>query len=105
MKPQQYASMSTVRGKSFAEVVKGNTKHQEWRREMDPNEGRGMDFSVNEEDMGWLQNCYIGYVNNTKAVYLLQDRLIDEGVFTFTINVPMGWDMVLIKPEEGEDFE
>lgn len=55
---------------------------------------RGMVFTVKEEDMGWLEKCYVGYVNNPGAVYLLQDKLIDEGVSNFTIT-PMGGDLVL----------
>lgn len=62
-----------------------------------------MDLTVKEVDMVWLQSCYVGQVNNPNAVHLLQDRLIDEGIFNFTVT-PMGGDLVLIKPVEGEDF-
>lgn len=64
---------------------------------------RGLDFQIKEDEMAWLNQCFVGYVHNPDAVYLLQDRLVDEGVFSFTI-VPMGGEMVLIKPTEGEDF-
>lgn len=63
-----------------------------------------MDFNVKDDEFSWLQKCYVGYVNNPDAVYLLQDRLIDEGVFNFIVT-PMGGDMVMIKPVDGEDFE
>lgn len=54
--------------------------------------------------MAWLNNCYVGYVHNSNAVHLLQDRLIEDGVFTFT-KAPMGGDLMLIKPVEGEVSE
>lgn len=56
------------------------------------------------EEMCQLEKCYVGYVNNPDAVYLLQNRITDEGVFTFTIS-PMGGDMVLIKPVTSSKFE
>lgn len=94
-----------VQGVAFSEVVKGNGGNKIWQRKKNnSDEWCGLKFEVKEEDMACLDKCYVGYVHNPNAVYLLQDRIIDQGVFTFTIT-PMGGDMVLIKPTEGEDFD
>lgn len=93
-------------GASYVEVAKGNVGTKQWRKKInvDPNIWRGMDFVAKEEDIAWLSKCYVGCVQNPNAMYLLQDRIIEEGVSNFTIS-PMGGDMVLIKPSEGEVFE
>lgn len=94
-----------VTGVSFANKVRGKNTQQKWqRKKVDTEVWRGLDFTVKEDELAWLQKCYVGYVHNANVVYLLQDRLIDEGVFTFTVT-PMGGDLVLIKPTEGEEFE
>lgn len=51
----------------------------------------------------WLRKCYIGQVKNPDAVFLLQKKMVDEGLYSIGIT-PMGSDLVLIKVEEGEDF-
>lgn len=86
-------------------MVRGRKVKKVWqRKEVQTEVWRGMDFTVTEEEMSWLNKCYVGFVHNPNAVYLLQDRLIDEGIFTFKVT-PMGGDLVLIKPTEGEVFE
>lgn len=64
---------------------------------------RGLHYDAKEEDAMWFNNCFIGNVHSPNAVHLLQDRLIDKGVFSFTVTL-MGGNMVLVKPVEGEDF-
>lgn len=93
------------KGVSFADAVKGNRKGGVSKRKggADPDVWQGLKFDVKEDELTWLNNSFVGYVHNPDAVYLLQDRIIDEGVTTFTVT-PMGGDMVLIKPREGEDF-
>lgn len=90
---------SALRGVSFVEVVKEEVKKKVWQRKTGGSSEvwRGLDFSVKEEDMAWLSSCFVDYVHNANTVYLLHDRIIDEGVFSFTI-VPMEGDKVLIKP-------
>lgn len=38
-----------------------------------------MNYEVNEEEMAWLSNCYVGIVHNPNVVYLLQDRILMRG--------------------------
>lgn len=76
---------------SFADAIKGNRKGGVWKRKggADPDVWQGLKFDVKEDELTWLNNSFVGYVHNPDAVYLLQDRIIDEGVTTFTIT-PMG---------------
>lgn len=67
-----------VNGASYSDVVRGRPRIKVWKK-------KGEKVEVD-------------------AVYLFQDRIIGEGLFTFTI-MPMSGDMVLIKPANGEVFE
>lgn len=90
---------------TYADVVSGGRKKMVWKKKGSQQEvWRGMEFNVKEEDMDWLNSCYVGYVNKPSEVCLLQERLIDEGVVSFKVS-PMGGEMVLIKPSEEEVFE
>lgn len=62
-----------------------------------------MNFEVKEEEIERLNKCYVGYVHNPNSVYLLQDKIIDEGESSFTIT-PLGGDTMLIKLAEWEEF-
>lgn len=58
---------------SYAEVVKGKNKGKIWQQKgvRTTNEWRGFDFKVKEEEMDWLNKCFVGNVHNPYAVYLL----------------------------------
>lgn len=98
---KQHEATTVVGANMFAEVVKGKKRAKVWQRKMgSSDEWRGFDFTVKEDEFSWLGKCYVGYVHNPDAVYLLQDKIIDKGVLNFTVT-PMGSEMVLIKPGEG----
>lgn len=92
---------------SYVEIAKGKKCKKVWQKKgatTVSDTWRGMNLEVKEEEMAWLQKCYVGVVQNSDTIYLLQDRLIEEGISNFSI-IPTGGDMVLIKPVEGVDFE
>lgn len=100
-------------GVSYVAVTKGdinvNNPHNGGIR--DPRVGRmqncqnsewmGLFFNTIEEDVSWLKGCYVAETFNPKGVQSLQNNLHLEGVFTI-IAIPMGGNLVLLKPtEEG----
>lgn len=107
MQYQHHRKQQEVKGASYVDVVKGKLGNKKWRKKINganSDEWRGLDFVANEEDIACrLNNCFVGCVHNPNVVDLLQDRIVEEGVTNFNIT-PMGGDMVLIKPVEGEDF-
>lgn len=105
---QSYAFVS--KGLRFADVVKG-TVSREWKvknhapvTQNVQDEWKGLDFVVEEEDMLWLKNSYVGYVHEPDIVHTLQDKIKDVGLLSMSV-CPMGGDKVLIQTMEGEDFE
>lgn len=81
----------TRKGAFFVDVVKGKRMKKIWQKKngVDTEIWRGLDYNVKEDEIVWLNNCFVGYVHNPNMVYLLQDRIIEEGVTTFSV-VPMG---------------
>lgn len=81
----------TRKGAFFVDVVKGKRMKKIWQKKngVDTEIWRGLDYNVKEDEIVWLNNCFVGYVHNPNVVYLLQDRIIEEGVTTFFV-VPMG---------------
>lgn len=67
-------------------------------------EWKGRSFTVKEDDMKWLEQFYVGLVNSPNNSHFVQERLIVEGIKTVEV-LPMGRNMILLKPEDGENVE
>lgn len=92
---------------TYAEITKEKKYKNFWKRKrvrLDSEIWRGLELEVKDDEMEWLQKCYVEEVQNPGAIHLLQDRLVEERITNFSIT-PMGGDLVLIKPTEGEDLE
>lgn len=60
-------------------------------------------YDAEEEEMVWLRKCYIGQVHNPDADFLLQNKLLEDGLSSIRVTLMSG-DLVLIKVANGEDF-
>lgn len=92
------------------DVVKGNSKVF-WRPKLvakgdaaGVDEWRGIDFTITEVEMKWLEKCYVAEVHSPTMVDSVQDRILEEGVTSVRV-VPIGGSQVLLKPVDGEDLE
>lgn len=68
---------------SYVDVVKGSVGKKIWQKKgskVVSDEWRGLNFEAKQEDVAWLNGCFVGCVNNPNAVHLLQDRILEEGV-------------------------
>lgn len=96
--------------RKYVDVVKGNSKVF-WRPKLvakgdaaGVDEWRGIDFTIPEVEMKWLEKCYVAEVHSPTMVDSVQDRILEEGVTSVRV-VPMGGSQVLLKPVDGEDLE
>lgn len=64
---------------------------------------KGWVYNVTEEEMEWLNKCYVGKMMHTNNAELLQEKMATEGITSVKL-IPIGGDSVLIKVEEDEDF-
>lgn len=72
VQPKQNISTRVVGQNTYAEALKGSGKAKVWQKKVvDQEVWTGIDFTVKEEDFIWLEKCYVGYVHNPDAVYLL----------------------------------
>lgn len=81
-----------VPGVRFVDAV----KNQVWKqkrslgdRRQDGKEWTGLEFIVKDEDMAWLQNCYVGKVHSLDDVITLQSKIMLAGLSSLVVK-PMG---------------
>lgn len=111
--PKGIIAISTVRqGVGYADAVKNNLKQSatRWipRGAIEKKKGEqepwnGLEHEVKEDDMSWLAKCYVGQIHIPDTMFLLQQKMIQAGLFSIKVT-PMRGDLVLITVEEGEDF-
>lgn len=96
-----------VEGKSFSDAVKGQVK-KVWKplelQRPNQTEWNRLTFSVDEVKMEWLRKCYVGHVRHVDQVFMLQEKIVAEGISSVKIT-PMGGDLMLIQPHEDEHFD
>ncbi|KAK7411192.1 hypothetical protein VNO78_02624 [Psophocarpus tetragonolobus] len=63
----------------------------------------GLTFTVENNDIKRLQGCFVGRASSPELINVLQERLCQEGIMSVTV-VPVGGDLVLLKPMTREEF-
>lgn len=96
--------MDVVAGKRMKVQKIGKPKVVSNSVEKGMDEWRGLQFSVDEENMVWLKICFVGKAHFPDTVHLLQDRLIEEGLLTIYVK-PLGGSKVLLQSFDGEDLK
>lgn len=99
------------KGFSFANVVgRTNVTLSKANREVNPcgtvsegNDWRGPSFIVPQEELRWLQGCYVGTLHSFQDLNMLQKKLSEEGLFSVTAT-SMGGKMVLLSSKNNEDL-
>ncbi|MCH79669.1 transcription factor PIF1-like [Trifolium medium] len=66
-------------------------------------EGGGMQITIKEEEMEWAKRGFVGFVRNIEEIYVIQQRLEEEGIKSVRV-IPMGGDRVFMKVDEEEDM-
>jgi hypothetical protein len=66
-------------------------------------EDTGLSITINEEEMVWAKQGYVGFVKKVEEIHLIQHRLEEEGINSVKV-IPMGGERVFLKANENEDF-
>ncbi|KAK7243673.1 hypothetical protein RIF29_38482 [Crotalaria pallida] len=95
---------------TYAQVVGQNStqqkpdkRRQECSIEIDP-DWKGMTVRIDPKEWEWLKGSFVGKVREIGMIEDIKEALEAEG-FTTINPLPMGGDLVLLKPVEGEDFK
>lgn len=64
----------------------------------------GFQFNINEEDISWLKEYFVGTTVDPEGIHCIRIRFDLEGILSATL-IPMGCKMVLIKVLDGKSFE
>ncbi|GKU95921.1 hypothetical protein SLEP1_g9218 [Rubroshorea leprosula] len=106
---------------SYAEAVKnGPRKHEEsdsrepmqvmgikkqWRKsKANQEQWQGLEVMAEEEDLRWLQDCFVGTVKSPETISTLQDKFLMEGYFSAKVT-PMGGRLVLLSSVDHEELK
>ncbi|CAL0311080.1 unnamed protein product [Lupinus luteus] len=94
--------------RSFLDVVKGTdgVVGIPGLNSVDPSsvkDSGSFSYSAEKVDLEWLQNCMVGKTVETVDARLVSGLLKNEGFLTVVAH-PIGGDLVLISPSEGEDL-
>ncbi|GKU90659.1 hypothetical protein SLEP1_g4626 [Rubroshorea leprosula] len=101
------ATSKVVKGKSYAEAVRGQEKEgsrPEWRKKEEGEAWVGMEYNVEEEDLEWLRDCYVGVAHSVEIVPILQERFYMEGYFTCRLRA-MGGKLILLDCEDKGELK
>lgn len=82
----------------------GLSRWADW--EMSENYGdkwNGLAYSAKQEDMESLNKCYVAEVHNPNEVFLLQEKLFMEGLYSLKVS-PMGGNLVLLAAGDEEEI-
>ncbi|GKV49843.1 hypothetical protein SLEP1_g56570 [Rubroshorea leprosula] len=103
---------------SYAEALKGGksethgqAQRKEWQRKRQGTLDKshmeswhGLEVKVEEEDMEWLRNSFVGFAKSPEIICNLQEKFLMEGYFSTKVT-PMGSNMVLITCEDSEELK
>ncbi|CAI8615089.1 unnamed protein product [Vicia faba] len=82
-----------------------NEQHVGKGMKIDEEEGwKGLKYTAKEEDMNWAKKGFVGKVHNNDEVSLLQQKIMDVGIFSLEV-IPTGRDKVFLKVHEDEDMQ
>ncbi|GKV17381.1 hypothetical protein SLEP1_g27896 [Rubroshorea leprosula] len=104
-KPVENAHIKPWR--SYAEVVKGK-----YRMEEEPTKqtkqatvgGVDQQKQVKEEELTWLEGCYVGTTHSVELIPTLQEKFFMEGYFSCKVR-PMGGRLVLLEGGDKEEMK
>ncbi|GKV30582.1 hypothetical protein SLEP1_g39382 [Rubroshorea leprosula] len=103
---------------SYVETLKGGksethgqAQRKEWQRKRQGTSDKsemeswhGLEVKVEEEDMEWLRNSFVGFSKSPKIICNLQEKFLMEGYFSAKVT-PMGSNMVLITCEDSDELK
>ncbi|GKV01045.1 hypothetical protein SLEP1_g13643 [Rubroshorea leprosula] len=89
----------------------GQAQRKEWQRKRQGISDKsqmeswhGLEVKVEEEDMEWLRNSFVGFAKSPEIICNLQEKFLMEGYFSAKVT-PMGSNMVLITCEDSEELK
>lgn len=62
-----------------------------------------MEYKVNDEELNWLEDKYVGYLKKIEDAESIGDRLVKEGFFSIS-GTPMGGNMILFHCEDKDEI-
>ncbi|GKV05101.1 hypothetical protein SLEP1_g17145 [Rubroshorea leprosula] len=78
---------------------------KQWRKsKVNQEQWQGLEVMAEEEDLRWLQDCFVGTVKSPETISTLQDKFLMEGYF-FAKVTPMGGRLVLLSSVDHEELK
>ncbi|GKV51770.1 hypothetical protein SLEP1_g58395 [Rubroshorea leprosula] len=94
-----------VQNRSYAEVLKvQHSNRQVWQEKGRIDSWAGFEYNTNQEDIAWLEGCYVGTTHSVEMVRNLQEKFYMERYFSCRIQA-MGGRLVLMDCEDKEELK
>ncbi|KAK7251758.1 hypothetical protein RIF29_35233 [Crotalaria pallida] len=74
------------------------------RKEGDEEDWKGMKINIPDAELEWISKGFVGRVEDYEKAWRIQDIMQEEGITTIKA-IPMGDQMVLLLPMEGENLQ
>ncbi|GKV01589.1 hypothetical protein SLEP1_g14135 [Rubroshorea leprosula] len=77
---------------------------QVWIMKNNVRASAGLEFNVKEEDLLWLEGCYVGIAHSVNIILTLQQKFFMEGYFSCKVR-PMGGRLVLLERGDKDEIK
>ncbi|GKV25988.1 hypothetical protein SLEP1_g35355 [Rubroshorea leprosula] len=80
------------------------TPSQAWIPKVKEQVKHTLEFMVKEEDLSWLEGCYVGVARSVEIIPTLQEKFFMEGYFSCKVRA-MGGRLVLLEGGDKEEIK
>ncbi|GKV09910.1 hypothetical protein SLEP1_g21342 [Rubroshorea leprosula] len=77
---------------------------QVWIKKTNVRASAGLEFNVKNEDLLWLEGCYVGTAHSVNIIPTLQQKFFMEGYFSCKVR-PMGGRLVLLEGGDKDEIK
>ncbi|GKU92387.1 hypothetical protein SLEP1_g6121 [Rubroshorea leprosula] len=85
-------------------TVSSKSTTQVWMKKNNDRASAGLEFTVKEEDLQWLEGCYVGIAHSVTIIPTLQEKFLMEGYFSCKVR-PLGGRLVLLEGSDKDEIK
>ncbi|GKV21472.1 hypothetical protein SLEP1_g31448 [Rubroshorea leprosula] len=85
-------------------IVSSKSTTQVWIKKNNERASAGLEFTVKEEDLQWLEGCYVGIAHSVTIILTLQEKFLMEGYFSCKVR-PLRGRLVLLEGSDKDEIK